>query len=214
MLFRSILIGKDWESSVLGIISIVQFFLLLMILGVYFGDIRIGNSPFTLTRNEIPAPIFSQPNYLQFLKDGMGLNVLLRNYWMVIHPPVLFLGYAALTVSSMAHAQTGDLDRSVRHFRMCGLRAVHHVVSGRDRHQRRSPGDSPKRAWRARRRNDCSDRSSSCSISSGRARYSGISRRTGNTARSFFFHISGWRLLHAPRQWLRSGQAARWGLRG
>jgi cytochrome c-type biogenesis protein CcmF len=30
--------------------------------------------------------------------EGAGLNPLLQNPWMVIHPPVLFLGYAALTI--------------------------------------------------------------------------------------------------------------------
>jgi cytochrome c-type biogenesis protein CcmF len=30
--------------------------------------------------------------------DGMGLNPLLKDPWMVIHPPVVFLGYAALAV--------------------------------------------------------------------------------------------------------------------
>jgi cytochrome c-type biogenesis protein CcmF len=30
--------------------------------------------------------------------DGRGLNPLLQDFWMMIHPPVLFLGYAALTV--------------------------------------------------------------------------------------------------------------------
>ncbi len=37
--------------------------------------------------------------------DGRGLNPLLQNLWMVIHPPVLFLGFAALAVPfSMAIA--------------------------------------------------------------------------------------------------------------
>ncbi len=89
---------SEWKFPVMGIISLAQFFLLFMILGIYVGEIRLGNSPFVLTRNEIPAPIFSQPNYLTFLKDGMGLNVLLRNYWMVIHPPILFLGFASTIV--------------------------------------------------------------------------------------------------------------------
>lgn len=31
-------------------------------------------------------------------KDGNGLNPLLQNYWMVIHPPTLFLGFAATLV--------------------------------------------------------------------------------------------------------------------
>jgi cytochrome c-type biogenesis protein CcmF len=52
------------------------------------------------------APIFSQPNYLTFIKDGMGLNVLLRNYWMVIHPPVLFLGFAS-TIIPFGYAYAG-----------------------------------------------------------------------------------------------------------
>lgn len=30
--------------------------------------------------------------------DGVGLNPLLQDPWMVIHPPILFLGYAALAV--------------------------------------------------------------------------------------------------------------------
>ncbi len=90
--------NKEWKAPVMTIISLAQFFLMLMILGVYFFGVRIGNSPFTLTRNEIPAPIFSQPNYLTFIKDGVGLNVLLRNYWMVIHPPVLFLGFASTII--------------------------------------------------------------------------------------------------------------------
>jgi len=32
------------------------------------------------------------------LEEGMGLNPLLRNFWMIIHPPLLFVGYAALAV--------------------------------------------------------------------------------------------------------------------
>ena len=45
------------------------------------------------------APIFSDPNYLaNFIKDGNGLNIVLQNYWMVIHPPVLFLGFASTLI--------------------------------------------------------------------------------------------------------------------
>jgi cytochrome c-type biogenesis protein CcmF len=32
------------------------------------------------------------------IKDGSGLNQLLQNYWMVIHPPILFLGFASTIV--------------------------------------------------------------------------------------------------------------------
>ena len=98
--------SKEWEAPVMSVISLAQFFLLMMLLGLYVGDVRLGSSPFTLTRNEIAGPIFSQPNYLSFIKDGVGLNVLLRNYWMVIHPPVLFLGFAA-TIIPFAYAYAG-----------------------------------------------------------------------------------------------------------
>jgi cytochrome c-type biogenesis protein CcmF len=97
---------NGWEAPVMTVISFAQFFLGMMILGIYIFDVRIGSSPFTLTRNEIDGPIFSQANYLSFIKDGVGLNVLLRNYWMVIHPPVLFLGFAS-TIIPFAFAYAG-----------------------------------------------------------------------------------------------------------
>ncbi len=98
--------AKDWEAPVMGVISLAQAFLFVMILGIYFFGVKIGNNPFTLTRNEIAGPVFAQANYLSFIKDGVGLNVLLRNYWMVIHPPVLFLGFAA-TIIPFAYAFSG-----------------------------------------------------------------------------------------------------------
>ena len=110
ILKRKTAMVADWEPYLLTVISLAQFFLLLMILGIYVFDVRIGNSLFTLTRNEIAAPIFSQPNYLSFIKDGMGLNILLRNYWMVIHPPVLFLGFAS-TIIPFGFAYGGILTK-------------------------------------------------------------------------------------------------------
>ncbi len=98
--------SKEWEAPIMTVISFAQFFLLMMVLGIYIGNIKIGNSPFSLTRNEIQAPIFSRANYLDFIKDGVGLNVLLRNYWMVIHPPILFLGFAS-TIIPFAYAYAG-----------------------------------------------------------------------------------------------------------
>lgn len=90
--------AKKREAPIMSIINTAQFFLILMILGLYIFNVRIGSSPFVLTRNELAGPIFSQPNYLTFIKDGIGLNPLLRNYWMVIHPPILFLGFASTIV--------------------------------------------------------------------------------------------------------------------
>ena len=106
--------AKKREAPILAIISSAQFILLIMIVGIYVFDVRIGSSPFVLTRNEINGPIFSQPDYLTYIKDGIGLNVLLRNYWMVIHPPILFLGFASTVVplgfaySSLSTKNFGD----------------------------------------------------------------------------------------------------------
>ncbi|MES2893819.1 MAG: cytochrome c biogenesis protein CcsA [Bacteroidota bacterium] len=106
--------SKQWEAPVMSVVSLVQLFLAMMIMGIYIFGTKIGNSPFVLTRNEIEGPIFSMPNYLSMIKDGVGLNVLLRNYWMVIHPPVLFLGFAstlvpfAFAVAGLATKKYGD----------------------------------------------------------------------------------------------------------
>lgn len=98
--------SKEWEAPVMTVISFAQVFLAMMIMGVYIFGTKIGNSPFVLTRNEINGPIFSRPDYLSLMKDGIGLNVLLRNYWMVIHPPILFLGFAS-TIVPIAFAYAG-----------------------------------------------------------------------------------------------------------
>jgi cytochrome c-type biogenesis protein CcmF len=96
--------GK-WESPVLAIIAFAQVVLSSMILGFEIGDFKLGSSPFQLLREERPdflnIPILGAlgvDNYLQVFKDGNGLNKLLQNYWMVIHPPTLFLGFALAIV--------------------------------------------------------------------------------------------------------------------
>src|SRR5205085_11879234 len=45
-------------------------------------------------------------DYLTMIKDGSGLNQLLQNYWMVIHPPILFLGFAS-TIVPFAYSIAG-----------------------------------------------------------------------------------------------------------
>ncbi|MFT3681264.1 MAG: cytochrome c biogenesis protein CcsA [Ferruginibacter sp.] len=96
----------EWEAPVMTVVSFAQVFLALMVMGVYTLGTKFGNSPFVLTRDEINGPIFSRPDYLELIKDGVGLNVLLRNYWMVIHPPILFLGFAS-TIIPFAYAYAG-----------------------------------------------------------------------------------------------------------
>lgn len=96
----------NWEAPVMTVISFAQFCLATMIAGVYFFGHKIGSSPFVLLRNELEAPLFSKPDYLSFIKDGNDLNPLLQNYWMVIHPPILFLGFASVIVP-FAYATAG-----------------------------------------------------------------------------------------------------------
>lgn len=59
---------------------------------------RVGSSPFVLMRDHFAgAPIFaSNPDFVP--TNGNGLNALLQNYWMVIHPPTLFLGFASTLI--------------------------------------------------------------------------------------------------------------------
>lgn len=89
--------GK-WESGIMTWLSVVQLVLVSMIAGVYFADdFKMGSSPFLLLRETMEAPIFMNPNYLSMI-EGNGLNPLLQNYWMTIHPPTLFLGFASVTI--------------------------------------------------------------------------------------------------------------------
>lgn len=90
--------GKSWESPVLTVVMLCQAVIASMLLGIeVFGE-RVGSSPFILLRQALQAPVFSNPDYLSMIPDGNGLNPLLQNYWMVIHPPTLFLGFASMIV--------------------------------------------------------------------------------------------------------------------
>src|SRR5687768_6159981 len=87
-----------WESGIMTWLGLVQLVLVSMIAGIYFtDDFKMGSSPFLLLRDTMQAPIFSNPNYLSLI-EGNGLNPLLQNYWMTIHPPTLFLGFASVTI--------------------------------------------------------------------------------------------------------------------
>ena len=57
----------------------------MMVIAVFFlAILNFSTNPF----ERIPLPP----------ADGRGLNPLLQNYWMVIHPPTLYLGYVGFTV--------------------------------------------------------------------------------------------------------------------
>ncbi len=65
----------DNEREVMGVYTSILSFLMLLL---------IVKNPFTpIDGDVIPA-------------DGRGLNPLLQNFWMQIHPPILFLGFAAM----------------------------------------------------------------------------------------------------------------------
>ncbi len=101
--------SKTFEAPVMATISLVQAFLTSMLLGIFVFEHRIGSNPFTVLLRNHPdfayIPLFQNPQYLDKL-DGRGLNPLLQNYWMTIHPPTLFLGFA-LTVVPFAYAMAG-----------------------------------------------------------------------------------------------------------
>jgi cytochrome c-type biogenesis protein CcmF len=104
---------KQHEAPVLTVVSFAQFGIATMIIGVYFLGQKIGNNPFALLRNELNAPVlFQKADYLNFPKifEGNDLNVLLQNYWMVIHPPILFLGFAS-TIIPFAFAYSGLVNK-------------------------------------------------------------------------------------------------------
>jgi cytochrome c-type biogenesis protein CcmF len=91
--------AKKWEAPVMTILSFAQVCLATMMLGIYFFGTKIGASPFALFREQMPdLPAFQVADYALKIQDGNGLNMLLQNYWMVIHPPVLFLGFASTII--------------------------------------------------------------------------------------------------------------------
>jgi cytochrome c-type biogenesis protein CcmF len=128
------LTSKKWESPVVATLAFVQVFLCLMVMGIYIGDVNVGTNPFTLLRENAQnqnIPVFSQ---FEIGKDGLkynhyvdkigktarGLNPLLKNYWMTIHPPTLFLGFA-LTVVPFCFSVAGLLTRKHKEWQKTAL---------------------------------------------------------------------------------------------
>ncbi|PKQ70009.1 cytochrome c biogenesis protein CcsA [Raineya orbicola] len=110
---------KSWESGVMWQFSLLQVLLTSMILGVVFADtFKVGSSPFVLTREVLDLPVYNpafrqtyNPNFIP--ADGGGLSPLLQNYWMVIHPPTIFLGFA-ITFVPFAFALAGLQRNQIR----------------------------------------------------------------------------------------------------
>ena len=112
--------SKQWEAPVMTVVSFSQVALATMIAGLYVFGHKIGSNPFILMRESgifdndfrmhvdgnLNNPVRYDYMSLPFMQDGNDLNVLLQNYWMVIHPPVLFLGFAS-TIVPFAFAIAG-----------------------------------------------------------------------------------------------------------
>ena len=95
---------RELIPYVVAVISVVQMFFVFLML--------VHNNPFG-TYLGPPPP------------DGEGLNPLLQNYWMVIHPPTLYIGFVGMTIPfafCLAALITGHLDdswlRAVRRWTM------------------------------------------------------------------------------------------------
>lgn len=102
LILKAQLKNGDWEVPVMTVFSLVQVFLASMLLGIYLIDYKIGSNPFLLLREHIDLknlPWLQSANYMaNTAKTAKGLNPLLMNYWMTIHPPTLFLGFASTLV--------------------------------------------------------------------------------------------------------------------
>ena len=101
---------RELIPYVVAIISGVQLFFLFMMI--------VHKNPFTTFLLDVPV-------------DGRGLNPLLQNIYMVVHPPSLYIGFVGMTIPyafGMAALITGYLDdswlRAVRRWTMLSWLAL------------------------------------------------------------------------------------------
>jgi cytochrome c-type biogenesis protein CcmF len=97
---------RNYEGEAMSVYSLILAFLLLML---------VVKNPFAFIWDSFPADLIKSgpiPAGLtnvvildaaksicaQFPNEGRGLNPLLQNYWMVIHPQILFTGFSAMAV--------------------------------------------------------------------------------------------------------------------
>jgi cytochrome c-type biogenesis protein CcmF len=84
-----------------------------VILVVPVGGWQVGSSPFILLREAMASQEVFAANPQFIPPNGRGLNPLLQNYWMVIHPPIVFMGFA-LTLVPFAFVVAGLLTGDVK----------------------------------------------------------------------------------------------------
>lgn len=87
-----------YRAPVMFFLTLTQVFLIFMIVGWQIGDLTIGASPFRTFAENFPNIPIVQNNPDFAPPDGSGLNDLLKSPWMIIHPPMLFLGFSMMTI--------------------------------------------------------------------------------------------------------------------
>ncbi len=66
--------------------------IITLAIGVYFIVLTLIQTPFKSIYELADVP----PGFVP--ADGSGLNALLINFWMIVHPPLMFIGYATITI--------------------------------------------------------------------------------------------------------------------
>ncbi len=97
---------REWFGApVMAVTALCAGFLLSMVVGLDLGAFKLGASPFLPLAEKFPdAPMLQVAGFVP--ADGKGMNDLLRNPWMAIHPPTLFVGFT-LTMVPFAFAVAG-----------------------------------------------------------------------------------------------------------
>jgi len=89
-----IALGSLWLSERGGKNSLIRRgIIVLLVLGIYFVFLTLIESPFTTFHQINPnMPLWALP------EEGAGLNPLLIDPWMAIHPPLVFVAYGVLAL--------------------------------------------------------------------------------------------------------------------
>ncbi|MDD5473569.1 MAG: cytochrome c biogenesis protein CcsA [Candidatus Methanoperedens sp.] len=66
--------------------------IITLAIGLYFIVLTLIQTPFKSIYEVADVPLGFVP------VDGSGLNALLINFWMIVHPPFMFIGYATMTI--------------------------------------------------------------------------------------------------------------------
>ena len=115
-LYSTVMVSFEWRRQprrgpwlVATLLGVMIFFLIVSLFAA---------NPFqrlwVLPDGTTTGALFRPENASLFIPaDGMGLSPLLQNYWMVIHPVFLYLGYVGLTLPmafAVASLASGQLD--------------------------------------------------------------------------------------------------------